>query len=637
METFRIEDLDIDYPVYLVTSTYKKYSRTKVPMILNFKESILDESSTYSRANYLKCRGSEQERSFQGHNEVGTFGVKFYREIPFIIDKRSHPEIERLYYRVDFYCPELNLIVELNDDNTHTPEGDEQRYKYLRYKGYTVLPIYRFQDNLVKNVELVRNTIDELRRRNAPRIIEDYSYLEELLNKTLSHKKQYVLSNDDTIYLSKSQVKGLRNLCRLFPTLVDDMINNSCRNLLITESDLDHLDESLSTRTSTGSRVPSSLLSSIMEILRSKRIRVKFSPSKISESLPNQENLEKVLGKRVTKSKFDSYCTDVYKVSKSHPKFLDDLMAGSGASYKISLSYLARILDKKPEISRVDYVRIIMSSLGVNLIIEKRVPEELELEVTRIKPGFYIPSSSNESIGIRSYIALLSHKIDGVTRYLNMLDDNKKSEDWIKPNDTSLGVSTPYPIKLSQSESEKTKSYYKLLLKNMEAVRWCIDRGFSISIGLNLKILLDTLEFSEEDRSNASEVLNDVHKNLILPLDNYRIYIILTAGDEYSDDICEYYSKNPRDILRYLSPHKFLGRHDCHLKILDSWYTDDFTWMEAINGMMFVKWRKTEISVFDHSKEELSMELDERYYKGRRDEVLPEISDRLDSNTYFYE
>lgn len=629
METFRIEDLDIDYPVYLLTSTRRKNKRSRTPFIINFKDSMLDESSTYSRANYLKYRGSEQERSFQGHNEVGTFGVKFYREIPFIVDKRSHPEIDQVYYRVDFYCPEVNLIIELNDDNTHTPEGDQQRYDYFRDKGYTVIPIYRFHDELVKNVELIRNTIDKLKSSGIKRIREDYSYLEDPLVKVLDSKKPYLLEGcDELVHLSELDKEGIQDICRLFPTFIDDLVTNTYRNFLITESDLMKLSRNLRVKVKdSGSYIPSNLLLSIMNIAKSRRVHLRFKSATPENLVEPQIGLSELLEKSITYSKFKSYCKDIYQVSKSHPKFLDDIMTGSGATYEISLQYLSSLLNKKPEISRVDYMEVIMKSLGINFIIKKRVADDLKLEVTRKPPGYYITPSTNDSMGIRSYVALLAYEEDGITRYMNMMHPRSIEYEWVRPN-ISRDVSTPKKIRLSRSESESTKMYYEILLTKIELFKWCVDRGLRFSLAIKLEYLVEVLGIDEKELECIQPLLVHLHSKLILPLDEYGIHIVL-APDEYGGDVLQYYYDNRpspiRQINEWIRPdlhdHEWKVGQKYYIKVLDSWYKGDFEVLSIISSAMNAHrsyWCKYNVM------EICEQDLDEYFYYGRRSKVLAE-------------
>lgn len=64
------------------------------------------------------------------------------------------------YYIVDFYCPEIKLIVELDGashDNYLSEENDERRDEHLKKEGYHIL---RFENRYV--FEFPEDIIDEI-------------------------------------------------------------------------------------------------------------------------------------------------------------------------------------------------------------------------------------------------------------------------------------------------------------------------------------------------------------------------------------------------------------------------------------------------------------------------------------------
>jgi very-short-patch-repair endonuclease len=98
---------------------------------------ILRNSSTPAEAVLWKCLQRRQ-----------LLGQKFRRQI----------SIDR--YIVDFYCPEKNLVIELDGDGHFSPNGnnyDDERTKFLEKQGLTVI---RFEnDELKENLDGVLETI----------------------------------------------------------------------------------------------------------------------------------------------------------------------------------------------------------------------------------------------------------------------------------------------------------------------------------------------------------------------------------------------------------------------------------------------------------------------------------------------
>ena len=72
-------------------------------------------------------------------------------------------------YIVDFYCPKLNLIIELDGEyhaSYHAIIRDEKRDKYMESYGLTVL---RFENRIVfENPEEIINQILEVSKKNTP-------------------------------------------------------------------------------------------------------------------------------------------------------------------------------------------------------------------------------------------------------------------------------------------------------------------------------------------------------------------------------------------------------------------------------------------------------------------------------------
>ena len=89
---------------------------------------------THSAAKQLRVVCTDAERALWFQLRGGRLcGLKF---------RRQHPLPP---YILDFYCPELRLVVEV-DGSQHTTDQDETRTRALEHRGLTVL---RFWDNQV--------------------------------------------------------------------------------------------------------------------------------------------------------------------------------------------------------------------------------------------------------------------------------------------------------------------------------------------------------------------------------------------------------------------------------------------------------------------------------------------------------
>jgi very-short-patch-repair endonuclease len=117
--------------------------KKKLPMPatnLNSARKLRADMTDAERLLWLKIRSSQ------------LYGLKFRRQ-------HTLPP-----YTVDFFCDELNLIIEL-DGGQHSPESDELRTSYLQGKGFKIL---RFWNNdVLENIEGVLQVISK--ERNAKR------------------------------------------------------------------------------------------------------------------------------------------------------------------------------------------------------------------------------------------------------------------------------------------------------------------------------------------------------------------------------------------------------------------------------------------------------------------------------------
>jgi very-short-patch-repair endonuclease len=106
-----------------------------------------------SRAKELRKNMTPAERKFW-HKYLRTFQFKVYRQRP--ID----------YFIVDFYCPSLKLVIEVDGESHYTDEGkDYDRERTQRLEGYGI-KVIRFSNQEVLNE--FEGVCDEIERMIPP-------------------------------------------------------------------------------------------------------------------------------------------------------------------------------------------------------------------------------------------------------------------------------------------------------------------------------------------------------------------------------------------------------------------------------------------------------------------------------------
>ena len=90
-----------------------------------------------------------------------------------ILLKRMKPRFLRQYvignYIVDFYCPKLMLIIEIDGEQHYLPENEkyeQKRTRFLENEGYKILRFYNSDINRkIRNVEYTVRGVCEERAR----------------------------------------------------------------------------------------------------------------------------------------------------------------------------------------------------------------------------------------------------------------------------------------------------------------------------------------------------------------------------------------------------------------------------------------------------------------------------------------
>ena len=137
--TFKFEDIDLIYPVYIRDKSGEKYYSLRTTL----------NHSIYSRVNQLTYR-STQAQYFDLLLELDYFKLlgidyNFILELP-LINTRPDIDPNRSYYLLDYFIPDLSLAIELDSDY-HDPIKDELKDQFLASIGIDVVRINNFQLN----------------------------------------------------------------------------------------------------------------------------------------------------------------------------------------------------------------------------------------------------------------------------------------------------------------------------------------------------------------------------------------------------------------------------------------------------------------------------------------------------------
>ena len=115
--TFKFEDIDLIYPVYIRDKGGEKYYSLRTTL----------NHSIYSRVNQLTYR-STQAQYFDLLLDLDYFKLlgidyNFILELP-LINTRPDIDSTRSYYLLDYFIPDLSLCIELDSDY-HDPIKDK--------------------------------------------------------------------------------------------------------------------------------------------------------------------------------------------------------------------------------------------------------------------------------------------------------------------------------------------------------------------------------------------------------------------------------------------------------------------------------------------------------------------------------
>lgn len=185
--TFKFEDIDLIYPVYIKCKNGEGY--------YNFRKSLTTSNIIFSRPYQLNHR-STQSYLFDKFIEIGHFKLlginyNFITEMV-LINTNLTNDSNRSYYLLDYFIPDLSLAVEL-DSNYHNPEYDKLKDQFLTSIGIDVYRIDNFQINTKSKLE---SLVEYIKRKKEMKfelsyeeLIEEYK---EYINKLEKENSSFI-------------------------------------------------------------------------------------------------------------------------------------------------------------------------------------------------------------------------------------------------------------------------------------------------------------------------------------------------------------------------------------------------------------------------------------------------------------
>ena len=222
--TFKFEDIDLIYPVYIRDKSGEKYYDLTKPLVY---------SNYYSRKYQLNNR-STQAQYFDLLLELDYFKLlnlnfNFILEFP-LINTRPDIDSNRSYYLLDYFIPDLSLAIELDSDY-HDPIKDKLKDQFLASIGIDVYRIYNFQEETKSKLNSLVQYIKE-----KDEVKFELSY-EELIEEY----KFYKLTCNNKKVTNDIQVRVLRNIEKLLsynPELIEGIMLGYSQELNITLDDI---------------------------------------------------------------------------------------------------------------------------------------------------------------------------------------------------------------------------------------------------------------------------------------------------------------------------------------------------------------------------------------------------------------
>ena len=222
--TFKFEDIDLIYPVYIRDKGGEKYY--SLYRVLS--------NSNYSRKYQLDHR-STQAIIFDKLIELDHFKLlgldyNFITEMV-LINTNLTNDPNRSYYLLDYFIPDLSLAIELDSDY-HDPIKDKLKDQFLASIGIDVVRIDNFQINTKSKLN---SLIQYIKRKKEMKF--ELSY-EELVKEGRLNFIQIDNVQDKFDFIKPKWRSAIKSLINFDKNLEDNLLSNNKYTLVITLNEI---------------------------------------------------------------------------------------------------------------------------------------------------------------------------------------------------------------------------------------------------------------------------------------------------------------------------------------------------------------------------------------------------------------
>ena len=224
--TFKFEDIDLIYPVYIRDKGGEKYY--SLYRVLS--------NSNYSRKYQLDHR-STQAIIFDKLIELDYFKLlgidyNFIPEFP-LINTNLTNDPNRSYYLLDYFIPDLSLCIELDSSyHDQNPIKDKLKDQFLNSIGIDVYRIYNFQINTKSKLE---SLVEYIKRKDEMKF--ELSY-EELVKEGRLNFIQIDNVQDKFDFIKPKWRSAIRSLINFDKNLEDNLLSSNKYTLVITLNEI---------------------------------------------------------------------------------------------------------------------------------------------------------------------------------------------------------------------------------------------------------------------------------------------------------------------------------------------------------------------------------------------------------------
>ena len=215
--TFKFEDIDLIYPVYIKCKDGEGY--------YNFRKSLTTSNIIFSRPYQLNHR-STQAQYFDLLLELDYFKLlnlnfNFILELP-LINTRLDIDSTRSYYLLDYFIPDLSLAIEL-DSNYHDPIKDKLKDQFLNSIGIDVVRIRDFNIDTKSKLE---SLVEYIKRKKEVKFELSYEELIEEYRERIRYLELHKMIHALPFSFIKKKWRSVAQiLCSIDPK-IKDSINN---------------------------------------------------------------------------------------------------------------------------------------------------------------------------------------------------------------------------------------------------------------------------------------------------------------------------------------------------------------------------------------------------------------------------